>query len=345
LKINIKFNLFHLLIILILLVLLKICASAMYQYFNILYSLQNSELKPDLKIHTHLPSVWLIPVVLILIIGLIILFIWSSLRRYYHYSLPQELFKFLTEKRVIKGKQAKIIQALSEKIQNYYQEKNIMLTALSHDIKTPLTEAILQLELLDNPEITQDIQNKLMQINSIINSSLDYSKEPENIKKENLDLLLILKNKAESYKKAGLTIQIIPPLDSPDFLYWPIEPALFNRLIQNLLDNAKHYATEVNIILNLKNKNLILDILDNGPGVPKEALKKISTPYYRVDPSRSRNTGGMGLGLAIVKKIAEIHWGSLTLFNQHPHGFGVRLIFKPLSATSSPNHSELTKAQ
>lgn len=325
LNIKIKFNLFHLLIILILLVLLKLCASAMFQYFYLLKVGSHSPLP--------LPALWLIPALLISISGLIIIFIWSSLFRYYHYSLPQELFKFLTEKSEIKGKQAKIIQALSDNIESYYQEKNIMLTALSHDIKTPLTEAMLQLELLDNPKITKSIQDKLMTINNIINSSLDYSKAPENIKKENIDILLLLKNLSEPYLKSGLAVHIFQPDNIQDF-YWPIQPILFTRLIHNLLDNAKIYATEIKISLALEKNNLVLEFIDNGPGVPKDSLEKLATPYYRVDPSRSRNTGGMGLGLAIVKKIAEIHLGSMTLSNNKPQGFKIRFVFKSLPSPS-----------
>lgn len=270
----------------------------------------------------HITAHWLIPICLVLIEFLIVLFIWSLFSRYYHHSLPEKLFRFLTEKDKQKGKQAKTIQELSEKIKNYYDEKNLMLTALSHDIKTPLTEAILQLEILGNSELSESVKEKLLKINQIITSSLEYSKEPDKIHKQEKNLLDLINPMIQNYGKFDFPITLsYLNIDSEKNLLWPIEPSLFQRMLQNLLDNAKRYSSQAEIKLSLHPDSLWIEISDNGPGVPESLLSKLSTPYFRVDPSRSRETGGSGLGLAIVRKIAEIHRGDLTLKNLKPRGF------------------------
>ena len=285
---------------------------------------------------------WALPTLLLIINALIILFIWSVFIRYYHHSLPKKLLAFLTNqenskdpknnknKKTKQGKQAKTIQALSEKIEHYYAEKNMMLTALSHDIKTPLTEAILQLEILENPEIVDiadSIKEKLMRINSIINTSLEYSKEPDKVQKENKDIIPMLLMLCENYQQFGFPVTLISDYKN---LVWPVEASLFQRMIRNILDNARRHGTHASIGLTQDQDSLIIEISDDGPGVPKEAIEKLSTPYFRVDPSRSRQTGGTGLGLSIVKKIAEIHQGTMVLSNIQPHGFRVRIKLKKL---------------
>jgi len=301
-------------------------------------SIYSSKLNKTLLFATRykLPNRWIIPTTLLLIAFLIIIFIWAMFFRYYHYSLPEKLLNYLTEKSRQKGhKQAKTIEALSDKIRKYYDEKNIMLTALSHDIKTPLTEALLELELLEDPLLTNALREKLLKINNIINSSLEYSREPEKIHRKPVDIIRWIHPIIQNYQKFGVNIKLLNP--PKNILIWPIETALFQRMIQNLIDNAKKYSEHIEISLSLiqKTGELIINISDDGPGIPEAQLDQIGTPFFRPDPSRSKKTGGSGLGLAIVKKIVALHHGQIQIKNLTPNGLSIKLIFQPASSANT----------
>lgn len=272
-------------------------------------------------------SGWLVPTIILLIGMLILLAIWFLFFFYYRKSIPEEILKFLTRKNRQSKSTNKTIRELTHKIENIFEEKNIMLTALSHDIKTPLTEAMLQLELMEKPELAESIKEKLITINNIINTSLDYSKEPGSITKIEADIRSLIDSVADNYRHFGYKVELISDEDSYD---WPIEMALFKRLVVNIIDNAKKYSTYCKVTIQKNEEGALeLTFTDNGEGVPKSKLKKLSTPYFRVDQSRSRDTGGTGLGLAIVKKIAQMHNGEVHFSNADPHGFCVSITLHP----------------
>lgn len=266
---------------------------------------------------------FLIVGLLILVLMLISALIIQQLRR----STPEELLRFLSGERGARRQANHKIEQLTDQVEQIFEEKNIMLTALSHDIKTPLTEALLQLEMMEDDERAIIVKDKLLMINNIIRTSLDYSREPESITKVNTDVTSMLESIADNYIRFGFNVS----LDSPESAHeWPIEIYLFRRLVRNILDNAKKYADHCQIrIEQLKNGNLQIRFTDNGEGVPEKQIEKLATPYFRVDQSRSRDTGGTGLGLAIVRKIAQLHNGEVKFQNAKPNGFEVIVTLHP----------------
>lgn len=269
----------------------------------------------------HPTGNWIIPTSMLVGGTLILVALWVLFFYYYRKSIPSEILSFLTGRRDKGSKEDKTIRDLTDKIEQIFEEKNIMLTALSHDIKTPLTESMLQLELLEDQKTAESIKEKLMSINSIINTSLDFSREPDKINKVETDALSLLESIAENYRHFGFNATVLATGDNFD---WPLEHALFRRLIINIFDNAKKYAAGCHVDIHKENgSEMVLTFTDDGEGVPNKVLHKLSTPYYRVDQSRSSDTGGTGLGLAIVKKIAQLHNGKVEFNNAKPKGFQV----------------------
>jgi signal transduction histidine kinase len=204
-------------------------------------------------------------------------------------------------------------------------ERNLLLTALSHDMKTPLTRAILKLNLLPETKETQSILKDLNEINMIIRSTLDFSQSPNQIAKVPIELISLLEMMIEQYSyHQDFALRLDTTLSTVD-IYAEIH--LFKRMIQNIIDNAMKYSTRCHIkVADLDHNYVVITFSDNGPGVPSGMLSKLTEPYFRVDPSRSKDTGGIGLGLAIVKKITEIHHGKIKCRNLK-EGFQVQLIF------------------
>lgn len=255
----------------------------------------------------------------------LLLIIWVAFMLYYRYSLPKEILNLIVGAEN-ENPTDKTIHKLQQEIKNYYEQKNIMITALAHDIKTPLTEAILRLALLDNQKEAEQILEKLEDVNQIVNSSLEYAKEPERLRRVRAEVVSLIESIAEEYAQRGFPVKFRSTVFS---FTTEIELQLFKRLINNLIENAKKYATSCNISISQPKKRFLEIIFeDDGPGVPSEFLQLLAIPYFRVDQSRSSETGGTGLGLAIVKKICELHNAKVEFLNRPGGGFMVKILLE-----------------
>lgn len=264
----------------------------------------------------------------------LLLIIWIAFILYYRYTMPKEIMNLIIGDEN-KNPADKLIKHLQNEIKNYYEQKNIMITALAHDIKTPLTEAILRLALLDEQKEAEEIRLKLEEVNNIITSSLEYARQPEKIKMARADVVSLIETIAEGYnKKDGFIVRF----HAHDFSFiMDIELQLFKRMISNIIENAKKYATSCDIsVSQWERDKIIITCEDDGPGVPDQFLHLLAIPYFRVDQSRSTSTGGTGLGLAIVKKIAELHHGTVTFTNSPGGGFVVNLVLERIRHKPKP---------
>ena len=106
---------------------------------------------------------------------------------------------------------------------------------------------------------------------------------------------------------------------------FPGKPTALKRCLGNLLDNAIKYGRSASVKVDDNDERLEIRIQDEGPGIPQSELERVFEPFYRLDASRSRETGGTGLGLAIASGIAEGHGGRLTLENRAEGGLEARL--------------------
>jgi two-component system sensor histidine kinase CpxA len=120
-------------------------------------------------------------------------------------------------------------------------------------------------------------------------------------------------------------------IDLPSDIAVLADPLLLDRAISNILRNCVRYAGQFGPIKAkavCEGSQVVLTIIDNGPGVSEEALKHLAQPFYRPEPSRNRSSGGFGLGLAIVKSCIEACQGSLAVRNNEPRGLAVELRLK-----------------
>ncbi len=256
----------------------------------------------------------------------LLIIIWFAFIIYYRHSLPKEILNLIIGSEN-QNPNHRLIQQLRQEIKNYYEQKNIMITALAHDIKTPLTEATLRLALLEDQDEAEEIRQKLEEVNHIITSSLEYARQPEKIKMARADVISLIETIAENYNhKDGFVVHFHSA--APNFIM-DIELQLFKRMMANIIENAKKYASSCDITINQWERDkLVVTCEDDGPGVPEQFLHLLAIPYFRVDQSRSSNTGGTGLGLAIVKKIAELHNSTISFTNSPGGGFVVNLILE-----------------
>jgi signal transduction histidine kinase len=299
--------------------------------FTVFY--KNHHIYLTYMIHDPIDLSWLMATLMISAGLILMIFMWWWIFIYYEKKLPGRIFAALIGDNSERASGDPLVQTLKHKIEAHYQEKHMMLTALSHDIKTPLTEAMLKLDLIESPdflEVSQSIRKNLEQIDLVVRSSLDYAKDSKDLEKIQIDLVLFLQKIIEPYLSRGAAIQFHSDWTE---LFVSIEIALTRRLVLNLIENALKYGSvvEINLYKDLARKKIALEIHDNGLGVPAKSLSLLGSPYYRVDQSRSRKTGGTGLGLAIVRKIANLHGWEVEFENRSSSigkGLCVRILIK-----------------
>jgi signal transduction histidine kinase len=129
------------------------------------------------------------------------------------------------------------------------------------------------------------------------------------------DLTALLASVVDDMADAGLPVEMEP---SPPVIY-ECQPSALKRALTNLLDNAVKYGKLARATVRSTPQAIQIVVEDSGPGIPEDEMAKVIQPFYRVEGSRSRETGGIGLGLAIALSVVEAHGGTLTLANR-PEG-------------------------
>lgn len=219
------------------------------------------------------------------------------------------------------------------------QQRNFLLS-VTHELKSPIASAKLQLETLFKRDLEKEKQKEL--ITNAISDTERLNKLVENIllasKIENSEFELHKENlNLSEYIEEGMkqTIQTFNPkqkimLDIQPNVFFNIDKTTFPSIILNLFENAVKYSPEnsvIKIILKEQGNGVILSVSDEGVGIPDTEKQNIFKKFYRVGNEETRRAKGTGLGLYIVKYLAEKHNGTIVVKNNHPKGTIFELIF------------------
>jgi signal transduction histidine kinase len=211
---------------------------------------------------------------------------------------------------------ARAFNTMQERLIRYIEDRNRILAALSHDLKTPITRLRLRTELLDAAPLREKFLADLDDMQRMAQASLDFLRGGEDSEPiAPLDFNALLESLQEDAEDTGHEIGITGAARQP----LRCRPLALKRCLTNLVDNALKYGQCAKIAVTDTPARLTLIVRDRGPGIPAAELERVFEPFYRLESSRSRDTGGTGLGLSIARNIARAHGGELTLRN-HPQG-------------------------
>jgi len=211
---------------------------------------------------------------------------------------------------------AHAFNSMQTRLARYIQDRSRILAAMSHDLKTPITRLRLRADLLEDEDLRQRFEKDLLEMEAMVSQTLDFmrgldSREPM----QPIDIMALLESLQADYQEMGRGVSIEGRTSQPV----NGAPLLLKRCIANLLDNAILYGKFAHIRVEEGVAELIVLIRDEGPGLPEAELENVFDPFYRLESSRSRETGGTGLGLSIARNIALAHGGELRLRNS-PQG-------------------------
>lgn len=202
--------------------------------------------------------------------------------------------------------------AMNRRLVSLLDEKDGMLGAIGHDLRTPLASLRIRLEGMEPPEEREAAVRKVEELAAMLEDILALAtvgRQRETTRPT--DVTALAETVAEEYQDLGADVTWSPA--ARHVLH--VQPNRLKRAIQNLIDNAVKYGGAARASVSGAPGTVRIEVSDSGPGIPPEHLDRVMRPFYRVENSRNRTTGGTGLGLAITKAIAESHGGTLTLEN------------------------------
>jgi signal transduction histidine kinase len=184
-----------------------------------------------------------------------------------------------------------------------------MLGAVSHDLRTPLSRLKLRLEQIDDEKLQGQMRQDLDDMIGMLDSTLTYLHEQRTSEAPQwMDVQALVESLSENAQDQGADVQArghCAPLQ--------VQPMALRSCINNLLDNALRYAGDALITLEDSREQLVIRVIDHGPGIAAEKREAVFEPFFRLEGSRNRNSGGVGLGMTIAREAAERLGGQLSL--------------------------------
>ncbi|ADE10724.1 ATP-binding protein [Sideroxydans lithotrophicus] len=212
---------------------------------------------------------------------------------------------------------------MQKRIYEDVRERTGMLAAITHDLQTPLTRLRLRLEKLPDEALRNKLVGDMQAMQQMLQEGLELSRSLDSSEAmQLLDLDSLLDSLCSDAVEAGQQIYY----RERTAVQLKAQPLALRRAFSNLLDNAVKYGQRAEVSLRRDARQCHVRIRDFGPGIPPELLETVFTPFYRIEHSRSRESGGTGLGLSIARNIVLRHNGELTLSNHADGGLQVHVI-------------------
>ena len=200
---------------------------------------------------------------------------------------------------------------MRNRIERQIEQRTMMLSGVSHDLRTPLTRLRLGLSMLDDEE-REPMERDVEDMQRLIDAFLDFARgDALAAAAEPVDPVDIAESVVDDAQRAGRNVALVSVEGEGQV---PLRPLAMRRALENLVNNAVRYGSCCEVSVTLSDKSLRLRVEDDGPGIPPERREDAQRPFVRLDPARNQDKGpGVGLGLAIAADIARAHGGVLRL--------------------------------
>ena len=216
---------------------------------------------------------------------------------------------------------ANAFNMMQERLRRYVEDRTAMIGAVAHDLRTPLTRLRFRIEAVPD-DVRAKLASDIDQMEAMIAATMafvrDTTRPAERTKLELASLLeSIIDEAAETGGQASVELGEKIIIDG--------DPVALRRLLTNLVENGLKYGGAVQGRVRAEGRLAVVEIDDAGPGIAPAELDRVFEPFFRSEPSRNRETGGIGLGLAVVRSVARAHGGDVTLHNRPEGGLRARV--------------------
>ena len=211
---------------------------------------------------------------------------------------------------------------MRDRIERHVEQRTIMLAGVSHDLRTVLTRFNLQLALFEETPELDALRADVDEMQAMLEDYMAFAKGDageEIVRADIGEILSEVKSQAHGATEVSIEVK-----DAP--LVVPLKRHAFKRAVANLVNNAARFAEHVSVSAARHDGSLLVEVEDDGPGIPETEREHVFRPFYRLDHARNQDSGSTGLGLAIARDIARIHGGDIAL-SQSPLG-GLKAVLK-----------------
>ncbi|WP_050626934.1 ATP-binding protein [Bradyrhizobium viridifuturi] len=236
------------------------------------------------------------------------------------------------------------LNRMRERITTLMNDRTRMLAAISHDLRTPITRLRLRSEYIENDAQRAETLHDLDQMQAMLESVLSFLSGGSAAKPTLVNVAALLQTIGEQFSDCGHVVRYQGPVRASLL----IRPGDISRTVTNLVENALRFGSEVNIRLTASTHQTIIDVSDDGPGIPEHRRAEMLKPFVRGDEARTMDEkSGFGLGLSIAQAMVSGHGGELSLHDNAPHGLLVRIRLPGAThlgsdrSGASPSRSEL----
>lgn len=211
---------------------------------------------------------------------------------------------------------------MQERLRRFVDDRTMMLAAISHDLRTMLTRLKLRAEFIEDAEQQAKAIADLDEMQSMLDSTLafardDAAEEP----RTQTDLAALVQSLCDDMADAGQAVSC----STTGRVLYVCSPSAIKRAIQNVVVNAVKYGESAAVKVRDEADRIDITVTDSGPGIPADRHEDVFRPFFRLEESRNRETGGSGLGLAVARSIMRRHGGDITLETPESSGFSVRM--------------------
>lgn len=216
-------------------------------------------------------------------------------------------------------------QAFNEmqaRVQRYVADRTTMLAAISHDLRAPLTRMRLRGEFIEDDEQQRKLFRDVDEMQAMVDASLDFFRDDsEQEPTTRFALSELIETVLDDFRDAGHEVAF----DTPGGITYEGRPLTLRRAVANLVDNAINYGVRARVRLRARDTWVEILFDDDGPGIPRELREAVFRPFFRIEGSRNRQTGGVGLGLSAVRSAVRGHGGEIDLETAPSGGLRVRV--------------------
>ena len=225
---------------------------------------------------------------------------------------------------------ATAFNAMQRRIAEQAVERIQILAGISRRLQTPITRMRLRADFLGDGDAKEKLQGDLQEMQTLVEQGLALARGRDALGEQRCqtDLYALIDSLVCDYSDTGKTLRFAGERGVTILTH----PQALRRIMINLIDNGLKFGEDVEVAIDARRSNRItITVSDRGPGIPDEHLKSVFLPFYRIEASRSRETGGTGLGLAIAQQFAGALRATLTLANRDGGGLEARLEFVELA--------------
>jgi signal transduction histidine kinase len=226
---------------------------------------------------------------------------------------------------------ARAFNAMQSRLIRLIEGRTGMLAAISHDLRTPITQIRLRTELAPESEERTKTLTTLDEMNTIIGTFLDFARASgDGEARTTVDIGSLVESICNDFADEGAEVSY----DGPDGVRYLCKRLAMKRALTNILKNAITYGSRARVTLAIRGQDLVIEVEDDGPGIPENEIDTVFQPFRRLASDNAQHADGVGLGLSIAQTIIEEHGGTIALLNRPQGGLLARVRLPSYAATS-----------